>query len=135
VEAKLSPSLLAAPVRRSTVLALSAVGVVLPSFLAFLFTPHGVQGSPDNAAATATPTEGRTLTVLESEGHPISVAMSSPWPARIEPNTERGSNDRHVESGLAENARDFNARGEVPGLGPLDAAEVRRLAKMLLLEQ
>jgi hypothetical protein len=100
--------------------------------LAFLLNPHAVHGAPDNAAAAATPTEGRTPTVLESEGHPISVAMSSAWPARIEPNTERASTDRHVGTGLAENARDFNARDEVPRFAPLDAAEARRLAKMLL---
>jgi hypothetical protein len=130
VEAKLSLSLLAAPARRSTVLALPAVGVVLLSFPAFLFNPHGVQGSPDSPAATATPTERRTPAALESEGHPVSVAMSTAWPAHIEPNTEQP--DRHVGTGFAENVWDFNARVEVPGSWPLDTAEVRRLAKMLL---
>jgi hypothetical protein len=132
VEAKLSPSLLAAPARRSTVFALSAGGGVLLSFLAFLFSPHGVQGAPDSPVATATPTECRTPTAPESEDHPIAVAMSSAGPAEIEPNTERSSTDRHVGTGLAGNAWDFNARGEVPGVVPLNAAEVRRLAKALL---
>jgi hypothetical protein len=132
VEAKSSPNPLATLIRRRPILALVAFGAVSLGIVAFPWSLMAIQAFPESlrvpAALSVTPTQ----TKPEDRAHPLPVALHPASPVPGGPMPDSTAAYRHGGAGLAENFWDFNAPDGVPGYGPLDAAEVRRLAKMLL---
>ena len=124
-----SPTFLPVPIRRRTSLVVAAAGVVALSLLAFPFSPHAVHIAPDNRPAPAAQPERHKQVGPGSVAHPVSATLRSALTVQ-----RKSAVDRPEDAGLAENSWDFNAPDGVPGFGPLDPAEARRLAKMLLGE-
>jgi hypothetical protein len=126
-----NPTLLPVPIRRRTSLVVAAAGVVALSLLGFPFSPQAIYVAPGDRPATAAQPERHKQAAPDSAARPVSAALRPMLTGQAESTTERAAVDRPGDAGLAENSWDFNAPDSVPGFGPLDPAEARRLAKML----
>jgi hypothetical protein len=130
MNARSSLPLYAPTVGRRTPLIRVVFGIGALSLVAFPWTLMAVDALPKRPVLT-TPGEQPTQTEPEGRSGKLSAVVRSASPGLRAPNPEAATTHRHIGAGLAENSWDFNAPDGVPGFGPLDPADARRVLELL----
>jgi hypothetical protein len=120
-------SSIAAFIRRRPFLNLAAAGAVTSSLLSFTFSPQAVYTAP--AAPDAA--EQHKRAGAASRDYPLTANLHRASPVHHAPASESATASRYIGSGLAENSWNFEVPDGVPGFGPLDPAEARRIVDLL----